>query len=149
MGVGWLRSPAHKVRLWAATAGLVVVGALGVLALRSSPREPARPPPPVALSTPRAKLMEDALWLLSLEDYEGAHLKVMGLPDQLEAADDPECQQIENAWAKWKLEQVGEAKDAAKKKEMLREIAATPAVSAKHRKKAVELLAELTRAEGR
>jgi serine/threonine protein kinase len=149
MGVGWLRSPAHKVRIWAATAGLVIAGALGVLLLRSTPGEPAKPPPPAVTSTPREKRLEDALWLLSLEDYEGAHLLVMGLPDKLATADDPECQQIESAWAQWKLEQVGEAKDAAKKKVMLREIVATPAVSAKHRKKAVELLEELTRAEGR
>jgi serine/threonine protein kinase len=149
MGVGWLRSPAHKVRLWAATGGLVVAAALGVLLLRSSPGDPAKPVAPVATSTPRPKLVEDALWLLSIGDFEGAHLRVMGLPDPLAAADDPECQQVESAWAEWKLDQLAEVKDAAKKKETLREIAATPAVSPKHRKKAVELLRELPATEGR
>jgi serine/threonine-protein kinase len=143
MGVGWLRSPAHKVRLWAATGALVVAGVLGVMLLRSSPGGRTKPTAPAATSTPRDKLIEDALWLVAIGDFEAGHLKLMGLPDQLAAADDPDCAAVENAWAKWKLEQVDEAKDAAKKKEMLREIAAAPAVSPQHRKKAVERLQEL------
>jgi hypothetical protein len=78
--------------------------------------------------------------MVSIGDFEGGHLKLMGLPDP---AADPDCRIVEDAWAEWKLEQVGEARDPAKKREMLREIAATAAVSAKHRKKALEMIADL------
>jgi hypothetical protein len=131
------------------TGALVVVGALAFAALRGWSRRAPAKPAASAVEPVRSPVVEDALWLMSIGDYEGGHLKLMGLPDRLAAADDPDCKVIEDSWATWKLEQIGEAKEPAKKREMLREIVATPAVSAKHRKKALALIRDLEADAGR
>jgi len=92
-----------------------------------------------------AKVVEDALFLLTIEDFEGAHLKLVGIPEGARPADDPGFSQVEAAWAKWKIEQAEKASDPKQKRVHLREVIMTETVGGAERKKAVQLLETLDR----
>jgi hypothetical protein len=141
--VGLLRQK-PPVRLLLAGAAVILLGIGALLA-------PGAPEPAPAPARPKAelpeeqsgRLVEDALWLVGLEDYEGAHLKLMGIPEGLKPTEDPRFLQVEAAWVKWKLDQVEKAAETAAKRALLREILMTETVDAKERKKALELLQAL------
>jgi hypothetical protein len=91
------------------------------------------------------KAIEDALFLLSLEDFEGAHLKLLGIPEGARPNDDPGFSQVEAAWAKWKIEQSEKATDPQQKRLHLREVIMTATVGGPERTKAVQMLEGLDR----
>jgi hypothetical protein len=83
------------------------------------------------------------MWLLGLEQYEEAHLLLIGLPDDQRPTENPDFRKVEAAWAELKFKQVKEAKDAAAKKVILKEIAATETVAPTQRTKAADMIREI------
>ena len=87
-----------------------------------------------------AKQVEEALKLLDGKDYDGAHKKLLEIPDDKRPTDDAGFQKVESAWADYKFQQVDGAPDNAKKKSILKEISTTDTVDGKQRIKATEAL---------
>jgi len=125
-----------------AAVGLVAI--VGVVALVSRGG-----PPPAAGATKHvvnkenAKQLEDALKLLDGKDVEGAHKKLLEIPEDVRPTDDPGFRKIESAWADKKFTEVDAAPDAKQKKVILKEIAATDSVDAKTRTKAAEMIRDI------
>ena len=154
MGVGQYAPRARTGWWWVAGGAVIGFGALAVL-LHEVPVTDRPPPPASASSSPpagrieaTAKIIEEARWLVSIGDMEGGHAMLTSIPDALAFADDPDFQSVEHAWAEWKLEQVGESRDAVKQATLLREIASAPTASAHHRAKAAQMLRALQAADG-
>lgn len=126
----------------AAAVGLAVIVGLVVLISRSGP-------PPVSGATKHivnkenAKQLEEGLKLLDNKDVEGAHKKVLEIPEDVRPTDDPGFQKIEAAWAEMKFGQVEAAPDSKAKKEILKEISRTDTVDAKTRTRAAEMIREI------
>jgi hypothetical protein len=144
---GRMQQRAMPGRMVAFTVGLAAalfaMGTFGVFMLRKSPSPSARPKPSAFAAAPeRARELEDALFLLSIGDYEAAHKKLLELPEAQRPADDADVQRVESGWATWKLKQVKGA-DEAKKREILREVLSNGAVDLERRKKAAKMLEEL------
>jgi hypothetical protein len=121
-------------------AGLFAVVVFGVRLLRGDP--PAAKPAASAVAPASMAEVVDALFLVSIGDFAGAHAKVLEIPEDRRPVDDPGLQRVEQAWADWKLRQAAKADDA-KKREILREVAAAGTVDAQRRKKAVAMLKEM------
>jgi serine/threonine protein kinase len=131
-------------RILVVTVALAGVALLAALALPARRTDPTTSAAPKAVATEQsAKNVEDAMWLLGLEDYEGAHLVLIGLPDDARPTESPDFRKVEAAWADFKFKQVAEAKDAAAKKAILKEIAATETVAPTQRTKAADMMREL------
>jgi hypothetical protein len=143
MGVGYIGQRAPTRKLWVLAAVVAALGGVGGLLASMPGKRKAPEIHPAAVGGSSSKLVEDALWLTSIGDFEGGHLKLMGIPDDLKAADDPDFQKVEGAWADWKFEKIAEAKDPAQKKALLKEIAATATVPPKQREKAATMIREL------
>jgi serine/threonine-protein kinase len=122
-----------------------IVAALAVIGAAIVTRPASGPAPELAPTTQSLgqKRIEDALFKVSIEDYEGAHLLVIGIPEEQRPTDDPGLAQVETAWAKWKLEQVEKTADVKQKRAILKEIASTLTVGPQERKQAVEMLQAL------
>ncbi len=120
-------------------AALFAVVTFGVHALRA--------PAAAASATsaePPASMPEvvDALFLVSIGDFAGAHAKVLAIPEATRPVDDPGFQRVEQGWADWKLRQAARA-EGAKKREILMEVATAGTVDPHRRKKAALLLQEM------
>ena len=132
-------------RILVATVALAGVALLVALALPARPADQGSggAAPKKDTTEASAKKVEDAMWLLGLEQYEEAHLLLIGLPDDQRPTESPDFRKVEAAWAEFKFKQVKEAKDAAAKKVILKEIAATETVAPTQRTKAADMIREL------
>jgi tRNA A-37 threonylcarbamoyl transferase component Bud32 len=121
-------------------AALFVLVTVGVQVLRAPP--PSTKAAPSAEPPASMKEVVDALFLVSIGDFAGAHAKVLAIPEDLRPVDDPGFQGVEQAWADWKLRQAARA-EGAKRREILREVATTGTVDSHLRKKAAVMLQEM------
>jgi hypothetical protein len=131
-----------KVIAICAAAGAVALIGLVAVVSRGGP-------PPVTAATKHvankenAKQLDEALKLLDNKDVEGAHKKLLEIPEDVRPTDDPGLQKVEAAWAEMKFAQVDAAPDSKGKKAILKEIAQTDTVDAKTRTKAAEMIRDI------
>lgn len=93
------------------------------------------------------RLLKEANALLDGGDVEGAHKKVLEIPDNSAAQNDDIFKKVEGKWADSIFEQVEKATDTAEKKRLLQMISTTPSVDAERRKKANAMITEIAAAE--
>ncbi|APR82313.1 Hypothetical protein A7982_07662 [Minicystis rosea] len=106
-------------------------------------------PPAVTVQTKHivnkenAKQLAEAVKLLEGKDVDGAHKKLLEIPEDVRPTDDADFKKVEAAWADMKFEAVNAASDSKAKKAILKEIASTDTVDAKQRTKAAEMIREI------
>jgi pSer/pThr/pTyr-binding forkhead associated (FHA) protein len=124
----------------------LIIGFLGLMGVFS----PA-PTPGDATHTPATSedtlRLEEANKLLDSGDVEGAHKKVLEIPESSGARDDERFKRVEGGWADALFGQVEKATDPAEKKRLLNIIATTPSVDAERRKKAADMISAIIAAE--
>jgi hypothetical protein len=123
-------------------AALFTLVSVGVHYLRAPAASASARPAASADAPASPKEVEDALFLVSIGDFAGAHAKVLAIPEDRRPVDDPGFVRVEQAWADWKLRQAAKA-DAAKKREILWEVARAATVDPQRRKKAATMLKEM------
>ncbi len=134
-----------------AGAGLAVGGllaVLGVLALGTGNAPPAAPsatPEPEVEKPPTP--LEEAKRLLDGGDVFGAHAKLLELGPNSPEKDSEVYSEIEGRWADALIDAAEQESDATAKRGLLEQVTKTPAVGADRKKRAEELLNELTVAE--
>jgi hypothetical protein len=132
-------------RILVATVALAGVALLAALALpaRHTDQGSGGAAPKKETTEASAKKVEDAMWHLSLEQYDEAHLLLIGLPEDQRPTENPDFRRVEAAWAEFKFKQVKEAKDAAARKVILKEILGTETVSTTQRTRASDMIREI------
>jgi ABC transport system ATP-binding/permease protein len=90
-----------------------------------------------------AKQVDEALKLLDNKDVEGAHKKLLEIPEDDRPTDDPNFKKVELAWSDSRFQQVNDAPDSAAKKKILKEIATTETVDPQQRSRAAKMISEL------
>jgi hypothetical protein len=90
-----------------------------------------------------ARKLEEAKKLLDAGDVEGAHKKVLEIPENSAAREDEIAKQVEGKWADAIFEKVQSLSDPVEKKKLLSQIMATPSVDAERRKKAATMSDEI------
>jgi pSer/pThr/pTyr-binding forkhead associated (FHA) protein len=90
-----------------------------------------------------AKQVDEALKLLEGNDIEGAHKKLLEIPEDDRPTDDPNFQKVEGAWADVRFAQVDAASDSVEKKRILREIVSTLSVDAQRRSRASKMISDI------
>jgi len=127
--------------------GLGLLGvAAALLILRGG--SPTPTPAPIVSARPAADdpgsaVLKDAIALSEKKDHEGAHKKVLTIPESSASRSDPKFAEIEAAWADWMFGKVDATSDVVEKRKLLHEIASTPTVDAARRKKAANLIQEM------
>jgi pSer/pThr/pTyr-binding forkhead associated (FHA) protein len=125
-------------------AAIVLVAGIAAAAVISR----SGPPPAVGatkhvVNKENAKQLEEALKLLDQKDIEGAHKRLLEIPEDVRPTDDPGFKKIESAWADKKFAEVDAVSDSKAKKAILKEIASTDTVDAKTRTKAAEMIRDI------
>ncbi len=87
--------------------------------------------------------LQDGKRLLDGGDIEGAHKKVLEIPDTSEAREAPIFKEVERRWADSIFEKANQATDPLEKRRLLNQIMATPSVAADQRGKAAHLANEI------
>lgn len=141
---GAAKSGISTGKIAAICAGIALVVILGAAALvmRSGP-PPAEGQTKHVVNVANAKQLEDALKLLDQKDYDGAHKKLLEIPEDVRPTEADDFKKVESAWADWKLREVDAAAESSRKKDILKEIASTETVDAKQRTKAAEMIREI------
>jgi pSer/pThr/pTyr-binding forkhead associated (FHA) protein len=126
-----------------AVVGILAV--IGIVALvRPGNTGPSKDPGKKHVVTEKsAKQVDEALKLLDGKDYDGAHKKLLEIPEADRPTDDANFKKVESAWADWKFQQVNDAADSKAKKTLLKEIASTETVDPKQRTRAAEMIREI------
>jgi len=88
--------------------------------------------------------LEDAKKLLDGGDLEGAHKKVLEIPENSEARDAPTFKDVERKWADSIFDKANQATEPLEKRRLLNLIMSTPSVDAEQRRKAATLANEIT-----
>jgi pSer/pThr/pTyr-binding forkhead associated (FHA) protein len=140
---GGARGSVNKLLGIGAVVGLLVILGVAFLALRGPGVGPTGVAVKHVVTEKSAKQVDDALKLLDGKDYDGAHKTLMSIAEDSRPTDDLNFKKVEAAWADWKLQQVNDAPDSAKKKAILKEIASTDTVDAKARTRAAEMIRDI------
>lgn len=125
---------------------LVLIGAVLMIVRpgQATPDDADPKHPGIQMSDDAAKKqLDEAREKLGGKDYEGAHKKVLDIPENSPVHEDPAFKEIEAAWADWMFERVAKDPDNAEKKKLLKEIHTTSSVDAERRKKAADKVAEI------
>jgi pSer/pThr/pTyr-binding forkhead associated (FHA) protein len=139
----------NATRIIAVCIGVVAVAAiLGVVALRGpSATATADPSGPTKIVVPTdeasAKLLKEASELVDKGDFDGAHAKVLQIPENSAAREDDVFKKVEGAWADSLFAKADKATDPDEKRKILTQITSTGTVDAQRRAKALELLNQL------
>jgi pSer/pThr/pTyr-binding forkhead associated (FHA) protein len=135
------------VGIGAVVGVLLIIGFLFLMGVFS-------PPPPVGGDTTHTPAtsedtlrLEEANKLLDSGDVEGAHKKVLEIPESSGARDDDRFKRVEGGWADALFQQVDKATSAGEKTRILNIIATTPSVDAERRKKAADMISAIIAAE--
>jgi pSer/pThr/pTyr-binding forkhead associated (FHA) protein len=88
--------------------------------------------------------LEEAKKLLDSGDIEGAHKKVLEIPENSSAREDDTFKSVERKWADSIFEKANQATEPLEKRRLLNQIMATPSVDAEQRRKAATLANEIT-----
>ncbi|HVY44611.1 MAG TPA: FHA domain-containing protein [Minicystis sp.] len=156
-----VRAPAGGARSGPSIGKLIGIGALvGVLAIalfvfvtrQSSGGANAAPQSTAHGAAPASKggdvaAIADAKSLLAKKDYDGAHKRVLDLPDSSPLRDDPAVRTIEGAWADYMFAKADQATDHAEKRRIWQQINFTPTVDPDRRKRAADLIQAMDAAE--
>jgi ABC transport system ATP-binding/permease protein len=95
---------------------------------------------PQAATSEDRRMLDEAKQLLDSGDIEGAHKKVLSIPENSEAREDDVFKQVEGKWADAIFDKVQTlTADPAEQKRLLGLIMATPSVDAERRKKAATM----------
>lgn len=89
------------------------------------------------------RMLEEAKKLLDGGDVEGAHKKVLEIPENSLARDDAIFKEVERKWADSIFEKANQATDPLEKRRLLNQIMQTPSVDAEQRRKAAQLAGEI------
>ena len=103
--------------------------------------------PHVPASDNDARLLKEATELVGAGDVDGAHKKVLEIPENSGARDDEAFKAVEGKWADSIFDKVAKATDGAEKKALLNLIATTPSVDAERRKRAADMISAIIAAE--
>jgi pSer/pThr/pTyr-binding forkhead associated (FHA) protein len=126
-----------------AVAGAAVIGVAVFLLHSCQPTASGDPKHTAPATSEQVKQLEEARSLLAGKDVEGAHQKLLEIPDNSAARDDPRFKEIEDAWADAMFKKVEAAADTAEKRALLKQINGTPSVDPERRKKAADMLREI------
>lgn len=88
--------------------------------------------------------LDEAKKLLDAGDLEGAHKKVLEIPENSEAREATVFKDVERKWADSIFEKANLLADPIEKRKLLNQIMATPSVDAEQRRKAATLANEIT-----
>jgi pSer/pThr/pTyr-binding forkhead associated (FHA) protein len=88
--------------------------------------------------------LEEAKRLLDGGDLEGAHKKVLEIPENSEAREAPIFKEVERKWADSIFDKANQATEPLEKRRLLNLIMSTPSVDAEQRRKAATLANEIT-----
>jgi pSer/pThr/pTyr-binding forkhead associated (FHA) protein len=135
------RSRLGKLIMLGGAIGLVAIIGLVAFVSRGGPAE--APHKPRVITEKSAKQVDDAMKLLAAKDVEGAHKKLMEIPEDDWPTDDANFQTGEGAWADARFAEVDAAPDSAGKKTILRVIASQGSVDAQRRRKASQMISEI------
>jgi ABC transport system ATP-binding/permease protein len=86
-----------------------------------------------------ARILGEAKQMLDAGNIEGAHHKVLEIPENSAARDDEVFKLVEKKWAESMFAKAEQATEPAEKKKIYGQIMATPSVDAEQRKKAAAL----------
>lgn len=128
-----------------AVVGVVLIGA--VIALWPSSGPGTQTEAHVPASDADAKILKEATVLMDSGNLEGAHQKVLEIPENSSARDDEAFLKVEGKWADSIFEKVAKSTDNAEKKALLNLIISTPSVDAERRKKAADQSSAITASE--
>src|SRR5262249_43659442 len=120
----------------------VILGIVGLVSLTGT-KTTGTGRAKVALSKESLKQLDDAMALLEKKDYNGAHNRLLEIPEEQRDTDNQKFKDVETAWADWKFSLVDKADGSKAKKLILKEIASTETVDAKQRTKAAEMIREI------
>ncbi len=128
-----------------AVVGVVIIGAVVFFARGGNSGTPGQDTHHVAgpMTDEAANILKEARGLVASKDFEGAHQKLLELPDSSPARDDDSFTEVEAAWADWMFRKVDETSDNGEKKKLLKTISTTPSVDAERRKKAADMVQEI------
>ncbi len=126
-----------------AVAGAALIGMAIFLFQTCQPPASGGPKHTAPATSEQVKQLEEARALLDKKDVEGAHQKLMEIPDNSAARDDARFKEIEDAWADAMFKKVEAAAETAEKRTLLKQINGTPSVDPERRKKAADMLREI------
>jgi pSer/pThr/pTyr-binding forkhead associated (FHA) protein len=139
---------ANATRIIAIGVGIVAIAAIiGVVALRGSGPSTATDTGPTKVVVPTdeasAKLLKEASELVDKGDFDGAHQKVLQIPENSAARDEDVFKKVEGAWADSLFAKADKATDPNEKRAILTQITSTGTVDGQRRAKALDLLNQL------
>ncbi len=140
---GGARAGMNKVLAVALVLGAMVLFVVAAIAIRGSGPGPAGPAKKHVVTEKSAKQVDEALKLLDNKDLDGAHKKLLEIPDEERPTDDANFKKVEAAWADSRFQAVNDAADSTAKKTILKEIASTDTVDAKQRTHAAEMIRDI------
>ncbi|MEO7330198.1 MAG: FHA domain-containing protein, partial [Minicystis sp.] len=126
-----------------AVAGAALIGVIIFLFHSCQPIASGDPKHTAPVTSEQVKQLEEAQGLFAKKDIDGAHQKLMEIPDNSAARDDARFKEIEDAWADGMFKKVAGAADTAEKRALLKQINGTPSVDPERRKKAADMLREI------
>lgn len=123
---------------------LLIVAFIVFLTMNKPPEGGATELPHAPATSEDNQKLEEAKKLLDGGDLEGAHKKVLEIPENSEAREAATFKEVERKWADSIFEKATLEADPLEKRKLLNLIMATPSVDAEQRRKAATLANEIT-----